>query len=193
MSHQCDLSRGPPPPYQHSPGLPRGLYQVMKEKRGVRESLFRKVTHFLIERQQTYDTRQSSALGPGAATRRGCSDPQPRQPQGLVLPGGLALTWPWTTGQVTHVWIRQNVQTILTVYRNTFYNEITEKLQYPLKKVGKRKKNYYASILLYKTQVCVYAHRHTQIHTHFKESYISNLRVGWMIHNLPSSEWCKDL
>lgn len=114
-SHQCDLSHGPPPPYQHSPDLPRGLHQVMKEKHGVRESLFRKVTHFSTERQQMYNTRQSSAPGPGAATRQGCSDPQPRQPQSLVLPGSLALTWPWTTGQVTHVWIRQNVQTILTV------------------------------------------------------------------------------
>lgn len=33
---------------------------------------------------------------------------------------------------------KTNVQTILIVQRNIFYNEITEKLQYHLQKVGKR-------------------------------------------------------
>lgn len=106
------------PLYQRSPGSPRGLHQVLREKHSVREPLFRKVTLISgTHDREMANVSDKTELCPGSwgSNKTVRSVPHPRQPQGPVLPGGLALTWPWTTGQVTHVWIRQTVQTILIV------------------------------------------------------------------------------
>ena len=59
--------------------------------------------------RETANVRHKTELCPaswgGNKTGGFCSSPA--STQGLVLRGSLALTCPWTTGQVTHVWISE--------------------------------------------------------------------------------------
>ena len=107
------------------------------------ESLLRKVTIFNQQHpkqgeSKRRNTRQSCALGPGAATWWMCS-----VPHRINTWGGFYLEWLGLDlaldNRPSHPSLdKTNVQTILIVQRNIFYNEIKEKLQYHLQKVGKR-------------------------------------------------------